>query len=193
MAQSTPLSAVMPNLPPFHSIEEDQKAAQEIYAEILWTAKHRMASDLAGAAEREAAGGIFRRLVEDALWAVTEVRRDKVWKYLRQRYVSAAVVDHWEALHLQGCNRTSAYLFAPDGGLRHEHVETRSELRARLRAATSHANMRVALSNAIACITTKHEHARLGAGIRWERYRNAVEGPVGVYDRLECQWVVARQ
>lgn len=68
--------------------------------------------------------------------------------------------------------------------LRHEHVFERKEL---IRRLLEGEEIELVLSDAIACIVTKHEHLLLGKiqASGWLRYEKA---GIRVYDSLENQW-----
>ena len=186
-------------LPQLNSLSNLQSLFASNFASVIAHACQLKARS-ADPEEAESLGFLKTRLIKDALWAVSEVKRSSEYKIRRQRYISQGVYDLWTGLVREGVTKVGTFDKDANGkSLIHEHVVQRSGLEARLRDLTDEAEINAALKEVIACVVTKAEHQLLDVHNKskdfqekpdsWDRYANA---QIRVYDRLEKQWLAPK-
>jgi len=98
----------------------------------------------------------FEIIANQAIWASTEIHRDKKWKYFAQPHVTE------KASFQVNLKRSS--------DLRHEHILERKGLVESLRQARNEAEIAGILGDAVSCVVTKEEDTALREAKR--RYAN---------------------
>jgi hypothetical protein len=166
-------------LNPEQDLTHELNYMRRSFARILADLQRRRPA--AGAPDVEAWNLLVERMVHDAVWASTELHRGSETKFLRQRFISQGVLDHWNSARTRK---------ACEQGIQHEHVFRTATIKARLRVATNEQELYEALSTAVACVVTSNEHNQLkpkkiGDVEGWDRYSKA---RVRVWDRLEMRW-----
>ena len=124
------------------------------------------------------------KIIDLALWSVTEISNTADYKYLNQRYISEGTYNFWQKLQASGITKKAAYT----KDLRHEHVIPRLFLSNQLMTATNESGIAAILNTSIACIGRKEEDKKLSRnGSGWSRYQLA---GIRVFDRKIQKFIV---
>lgn len=186
-------------LPVYESLSNERRAITEAYAQLL--AQLAGLAAVCSAAASEGHHILLKRLQNDAIWAVGEVKPATTHKIRRQRYISQGVYDRWQDV-LRDPRWLKRDLDTDSAGrtLCHEHAVERRTLASQLERLTDSQAIMSVLERVEVCIVTAAEDLRLSQAKPkhdWDRYTCAphpgggVPG-IGVYDReLRC-WKIPR-
>lgn len=188
-------------LPPLEPLCNLQREVSSVYAEILSSLQLR---ELKANGDRaDAIQIVLERLRHDALWAATEVKRSRAYKFIRQRYISSDVVALWVNARRSKDGKIILDALCKDAAgrsLNHEHVFEIQSRNKQMHSLSSENEIRNVLQSSISCVVTRSEHEILSRDDRleksagrfedgWARY---IRSGIDVYDRLNRCWIVKR-
>ena len=166
----------------FEDLPDDERAQTiSIYAPLLLNVINHLRNVPLN--QKKIAEHAAKKIINLALWSVTEITNTVDDKYLNQRYISEGTFDLWNSLQINAGAKKADYT----KGLRHEHVIPRLDLYKRLISATSAAQIITILNTSIACVVTDVEDKKLSrGGSGWSRYHSA---GIKVFDRKKQIWI----